>query len=179
MLATWFVERPDQVALIWPSAGLGFAVLLLHGLGWWPFIAVSVVIIHLTVSVVPAAFVPFSLAANVVPVVVGVALVRRRFPSAPIVMSMRAGFELLQAALVAVTLSALIGVTGLVVSGMLPATAFGGAALEWALANLFGMITVGPTVLVLAQRAAWKQDPLLAGRAGPRERIAWLLSLVV
>lgn len=179
MVATWFVDRPDQVALIWPSAGLGVAVLLLHGVRWWPFIAVAVVIIHLTVSIVPLSFVGFSLAANTLSAIVGVAIVRWRFPTATVVMSMRTGFDLLQAALVAVTISALIGATGLVVSGMVPAAGFGEAAIKWALANLFGMITVGTTVLVLAQRSAWQQEPLIAGRAGPRERIAWLLSLVV
>jgi integral membrane sensor domain MASE1 len=138
-----------------------------------------VLFIHLFVSIVPWTFVPFSIAANTVSAIAGVAFVRWRSPQAGSVMSVRNGFNLLEGALVMVAVSAVLGTAGLVAAGMVPPTEIGGSALKWALANLFGVISVGPSLLVLAQRDAWARDTRIAVRGvHRRERAAWLVALL-
>jgi integral membrane sensor domain MASE1 len=184
VVATWFVRRPDQVALIWPPTGFAFAVLVCEGLAWWPVMAVGIVLLHLLVQPVPVEFIPFSVAANVISTVAAAWLVRRYWPWVTRELSVRSGFALLRGALVLVLISGLIGVAGMVYSGMLPATEFWDANARWAMGNLFGLIAVTPAVLV-AERS-WNGVPAsgLAFRyAGTREKLLWTallpLSLVV
>jgi len=181
VLATSFVQRPDQVALIWPSAGIGVAVLLRYGLRGWPFIPVAVAIVHLFVSIVPPAFVPFSIIANTVSSIAGAAFIRWWFPEAPRVLSVRSGFSLALGGVVAATTSALIGALGLVVAGMVSSDEYGAAALKWALSNFFGVVTVAPAFLVLAEGEAWRREPLASVKvdASPRERVAWFVALAL
>ncbi len=176
--AVLFLSDSNRITLIWPPAGLAYAALLIWGLRWWPFIAVSVLILHFVVSPVPSLFVPYSLLSNVLPPVIGVALVRRFQPEAPVRFSVRSGLTLLQGGLVMVGLSALIGVTGLVHAGMLEREAFLPGLAQWALSNLFGVITIAPAAMLalVGGKAAFVGHPGM-GFAKLPEKIAWVLGL--
>ncbi|HRQ63827.1 MAG TPA: hypothetical protein PKZ76_03010, partial [Xanthomonadaceae bacterium] len=102
-LATLFLDGPDQVTLIWPSAGLALAVLLLYGLRWWPFIAVSALLLHLLLAPVPASFIPFSMAANSAGALLGAWWVRRYYPQPPTSLRVRYGFAVLGGAILLAT----------------------------------------------------------------------------
>jgi len=177
-VATWFVHGPDQVALIWPPAGIGFIILLIDGLVFWPFIVIGVVVLHATLAPVPMAFVPFSIAANTLSALAAAWMIRREVPRVVNMLTVRSGFRLLRAALVLVLISALIGTAGLVYAGMVPMREFGPSAMRWAMGDLFGAIAVGPALLVA--RLFHARPERLAPElryGGTRERIAWSLVL--
>ncbi|HWT16080.1 MAG TPA: EAL domain-containing protein [Patescibacteria group bacterium] len=183
-LATWFVSGPNQVTLIWPPAGIAIGALIVHGWRWWPFIPVAVVIFHLTLGPVPAAFIPFSIASNLVSALVAVAWVHYRAPGAVERLSMRSGFLFLGASTLAVLVGGVIGASGLVFAGMVPSANYFEAAWRWALGDLFGVVAVLSSVLIGYRWRAWPSEGPLPFRYAQRsEKWVWmavfLLSLVV
>ena len=183
-LATWFVHGPDQVTLIWPPAGIAIGALIVHGWRWWPFIPVAVVLFHLTLGPVPAAFVPFSVASNLVSALLAVAWVQFRAPQAIDRLAMRSGFLFLGASTLAVLVGGAIGAAGLVYAGMVPAADYLEAAWRWTLGDLYGVVAVLSSVLIGYRWRAWQIDGTLPFRyARGGEKWAWLvvflLSLIV
>jgi diguanylate cyclase (GGDEF)-like protein len=179
-MAVLFLSEENRITLIWPPAGFTFAALLIWGLRWWPFIAVAVLILHLLISPVPALFLPYSLVSNVLGPVAGVAMVQRFYPAIEQHLSVRNGLTLLQGGLVSVGVSALIGVAGLVHAGMLPVSEIGPGLAQWALSNLFGLITIAPVTMlaVIGGRAALTGDAAL-GFARLPEKLAWIVALAL
>jgi diguanylate cyclase (GGDEF)-like protein len=173
-LATSFIDRPDQVTLIWPSSGLTYATLLLYGLRWWPLTPIAVLLVHLTVAPVPPLFIAFSMAANTLGAVIGAGLVRHFDRRSIDVITVRAGFDLLAGGVIYATIAAGIGVAGLVVAGMLPVADVPGAVAKWAMADLFGMIAVTPAVMIAARWRQWRAlDRIAMGYASHREALLW------
>jgi integral membrane sensor domain MASE1 len=72
-MSSGFLRAEDDVALVWLPAGLGYALLLLFGLRWWPLLAGSVLLFHLAVSPVPTLFLGYSAAANTLGALCGAA----------------------------------------------------------------------------------------------------------
>ena len=179
-LAVLFLSDENRITLIWPPAGLAYAALLIWGLRWWPFIAVGVLILHLFISPTPYLFIPYSLLSNVLGPVAGIALVQRFHPGAAERLTVRSGLVMFQGGLVMVGISALIGVAGLIHAGMLPMAELGPGLAQWALSNLFGIITISPAVLVavLGGGASFVGHPALGFSRMP-EKLAWMASLAV
>ena len=174
-LATWFVSGPDQVTLIWPPAGIAIGALIVLGWRWWPFIPVAVLIFHLSLGPVPAAFIPFSIAANLTTALVAAAWVHYRSPRAVDHLTMRSGFLFLSAAAIATLIGSTIGAAGLVVAEMVPAHDFAEAALRWALGDLYGAVAVLSSVLTSYRWRAWPGDVPLPFRYARRsEKWLWL-----
>ncbi len=179
-LATWFVAGPDQVTLIWPPAGIAMGALIVYGWRWWPFIPVAVLLFHLTLNPVPAAFIPFSMAANLSAALIAYAWVAKRAPNAVEQLSMRSGFIFLQAACVSLVIGGAVGAAGLVAAGMVPRSAFFSAWLQWSLGDLFGVVAVLSSVLIGARWFSWRErdaQPLHLAR--PREKAIWLVVFLV
>ena len=178
-LGVWFIERPDQVTLIWAPAGIGYAALLLHGLRWWPFIAVAVLLVHAFLAPVPLAFLPFSVAANVLGAVLGAGLVRGFAPWAPQRFSLSAGLTLLLGGMATVLAGAPVGVLGMVQAGMLPLEQAWAAAAKWALGDLFGLVAVTPVMLLWHSRREFAAALPDGAYGGWRERVLWAVALVL
>ncbi|MBK8284989.1 MAG: MASE1 domain-containing protein [Ahniella sp.] len=161
LVAVWFAPQgPDAVSLIWPAAGIGFSALMVHGNRYWPIIALPLVPLHLWNLPTPWTFVPFSMAANVLPTVLAVWMIRRT-KAGPLDFRLITGFNMLGASLVLVLTSALIGATGMWFSGMIPLAQFGARAAAWAMADLVGMVAVAPALMTLLRI---KEFPALGGR---------------
>jgi diguanylate cyclase (GGDEF)-like protein len=175
-MGAWFVTTPDQVVLIWPPAGIGYAALLIYGLRWWPFIALAV-LLHLTFNPVPALFIPYSIAANTLSALAGAWVVLRWAPDVVTRLEVRSGFVMLLGGLLLVTSSSLIGVAGMTHSGMLLPEQWPPAMAKWAMADLFGVLAVAPAVLIAS---GWKAR-LRAGFSygGASEKLVWALALVL
>lgn len=174
-----FIDRPDQVTLIWPSNGLTYALLLVCGLRWWALTPLAVLLVHATVAPVPSGFVPYSVVANTLGAVVGAGLVRRHNRRAVAQITVHAGFDLLAGAVIYATIAAVIGGIGLVANGMLPMARLPEAAAKWAMADLFGMIAVTPALMLAARWRHWRAlDRAALGYAGRREAVLWALTLV-
>ena len=178
-LGVWFITSPDQVSLIWAPAGIGYAALLLYGLRWWPFIAVSVLLMHAFLAPVPLLFVPYSVAANVLGALAGAGLVRYFAPWAPGKLSLATGLTLLLGGMSMVLIGAPVGVFGMVQAGMVPAPQFWQAAAKWALGDLFGLITVTPVMLLWVARHQFRDAVPRGSYAGWRERLLWGITLVL
>ncbi|GAB2509633.1 sensor domain-containing diguanylate cyclase [Lysobacter humi (ex Lee et al. 2017)] len=168
-----FVIGPSHVTLFWPAAGVAFALVGGAGLRWAAVIPVAVLIAHLTITQVPAAFVPFSVASNLAGALAGATLAGRlrgtAFDSAGSLFGFAAG------ATVMATVAAAIGTFGLVVAGMVPVAAAGTAYTKWALGDLLGIVCIAPTLLLLTRRAADVDAPPTTDYAGAGEKAAWVL----
>lgn len=177
-LATLFLDQPDQVTLIWPSAGVALAMLLLFGLHWWPAIAVSVVLLHLLIAPVPGVFVGYSLAANTLGAVLGASWVRRFYPQPPESLRVRYGFALLGGALILAGTAAMIGTAGLIHAKIVSPDQFAQAAGKWLLGDLFGCIAVAPALMFIVQALRERRMPRLPIEyPGVQEKAVWALML--
>jgi len=150
LVAVWFAPQgPDAVSLIWPAAGIGFSALMVHGLRYWPIIALPLVPLHLWNLPTPWLFVPFSIAANVIATVLAVWLIRRVGGPTAHYFKISAGLNMLAGAVGLSILSALIGTIGMFVSGMIVADQFSSRMIAWAMADLVGLVGVAPALMVL------------------------------
>lgn len=180
-IATRFITLSDDVVLIWPPSGLTYAALLLYGLKAWPFIPLGALVAHLWFAPVPPLFLGFSMASNTVATLLAVWLVRRWSPGDLIAFTTPAGFRLLAGGLVQAVLGALIGAAGLVLAGMVPESAFMAVLLRWTLADIFGVIMVGPLALI-AIRQLQRGGALLQVPGQPLHRpelVIWSLALLL
>lgn len=173
--AVVFMQLPTDVTLIWPSAGIAYAVLVFHGPRWWPVIPSGILLTHLLISPAPWGFVPFSVASNTVATVIAVGLLRRLAGSELVTLRVGSGFALLVGGIVSATISALIGVTGMLLATMIAPHDFAVALGKWIAADVFGIVVVAPFMLMVLrslQRGALMDTPL--DFAGTRERLIWL-----
>lgn len=179
-VATKFVTLRDDLVLIWPPAGLTFGVLLLGGVRWWPFIPVGALLTHLLFAPVPSLFIPFSMASNTVATIVSVLMLRRlagaRERSA---FTPRAGFLMLAGGLIQAMVSASIGTIGLVSSGMVQTEATLSSWLRWMLADMFGLVVVGPFVLSVILYAHGHGHSRRLRYPARAEQLALLLALLL
>jgi diguanylate cyclase (GGDEF)-like protein len=176
-VADRFIVGPEQMTLIWAPAGLAFAALLVYGIGWWPFIAAAVVLLHLTLSPAPWLFIPFSVAANVISAVVAAWLLRRYAPFVLREMSIRSGFALLVGGLIQALLGAPIGVAGLSVNDMLGHDPVIPALARWIMGDLFGIIAVGPLAMLVMLRMDGRYRDLHYAYARWPEKVLWSLCM--
>jgi diguanylate cyclase (GGDEF)-like protein len=190
-LADSFIHAPGQVTLFWPSAGIAFAIVLRYGWRWSGAVAVAVLLAHFpfgrflpflphdwALSPVPAAFIPFSIAANTLGALAGAWYAGNQSYSN--MLSLRTGLTHLRGGVVAVVVSALIGVAGLFYTGMLgdnpPLHAFA----KWAMGNLLGIIAIAPAFLTLTARPSGSPDlPRPSDYGSPRERGAWIVLMAL
>lgn len=144
-----FMSSPNDVTLIWPSSGIAFAVLLFHGLRWWPLIPVAVAAVHLLVAPAAPDFVAFSIASNTIAATASTWMMLRL--AGPGVLSLRvsSGLLLLLGALNFAVLSGVIGAAGMLWTGMIEAPAYWVAFGKWAAGDAFGIIVIAPFALML------------------------------
>ncbi|HMT38869.1 MAG TPA: hypothetical protein PKD02_09290, partial [Thermomonas sp.] len=123
VVAVFFLRTPADVTLFWPAAGIGFAAVVRHGLGYVLAIPVATLLLHLLVVPVPFAFLPYSIASNTLATLLAGWYVRRH--AARIRLRTADGILLLRGSLLLSVTSATIGVVGMVDAGMVTP---GGAA---------------------------------------------------
>ncbi|MEZ5464943.1 MAG: EAL domain-containing protein [Lysobacteraceae bacterium] len=176
-LATWFIQRPDQVALIWAPSGLAFAALVVYGLRWWPFIAIAVLLLHLVLAPVPTLFLPFSITANVVEAVAGAWVVRRFAPKSIRELTIQSGFALLGGGLIQVLLGGPIGVSGMLIAGMIGSHDVLPALARWMMGDLFGVISVAPAAMMIMLRLQGEAENIPFRYARHLEKTLWLIGI--
>jgi len=181
LLATDFADRfiaaTGSVSLLWPASGLALAAVVRYGLRWAWFVPVAMLIAHLSFSPAPAAFIPFSLASNLLGVLVGGWWIRRDGISEQ--MDTRWGFRVLVGAMLMSGVSAAIGVAGMQLTGMLqPGTAIDGS-IKWFMGDLLGIVAVAPTLLLFSLRHATRGLGVSTSSYGAEpEKLVWNIVLV-
>ena len=182
MFGTWyavaFIGGPSQVALYWPSAGIGYAAALRYGWRGAGFIPVAVIASHLLFAPVPATFLAFSALSNWLGALAGAwAVHESRIPPR---VSIASGFIMLRGAVVMVLVSAAIGVSGLLYSNMIPVSDIWLASFKWAMGNLLGIICITPSMLLLAAPVSNNPDmPRDDDYTSVKEKAPWLIVLLV
>jgi diguanylate cyclase (GGDEF)-like protein len=190
-LADAFIHTEGQVALYWPSAGLGFAIVLRYGWRWAGCVATAVFLAHFpfgnflpflphgwALSPAPAKFIPFSVAANSIGPLVGAWYAGNQ--SYANAFSLRTGLLQLRGSVTAAAVGALIGSAGLLYNDM-----FGGgnpvhAYAKWMMGDLLGIVAVAPAFLILTARPGGSPDlPRPSDYAGSRERTVWVALLLL
>ncbi|KAA2285186.1 putative bifunctional diguanylate cyclase/phosphodiesterase [Arenimonas fontis] len=173
--STQMMGGPGEVVLFWPAAGIGLAAVVRYGLRWAPLVPLGVLGVHLLFDPVPMLFLAYSMAANLLGVLAGAALILRG--PAPEPMSVRFGLRGVAGGGVMSAVSALVGTTGMVHAGMLPPGDWPWAAGRWLLADLLGVTSIAPAVL-LASLPASRRGRLPSGDYAPEgERLAWNVAL--
>ena len=182
MFGTWyavaFIGGPSQVALYWPSAGIGYAVVLRYGWRAASFIPVAVIASHLLFVPVPGSFLPFSALSNWLGALAGgYAVQLSRMPPR---VSIASGFMMLRGAVAMVLVSAIIGISGLLYSKMISVSDIWPASFKWGVGNLLGIICITPSMLLLAAPASNNPDmPRDDDYSSIREKAPWLMVLLL
>ncbi|HMB57028.1 MAG TPA: EAL domain-containing protein [Arenimonas sp.] len=182
LLGAWyavaFIHGPEQVTLFWPSSGIAYAAVLRYGWRSALFIPVAMLIAHLTFVPAPAAFIPFSVMSNLCGVLAGALTVS--LTDTPMRITMASGFGMLRGALVMVTVSGLVGCTGLIWSGMMGLDDWWPALAKWSMGDLLGVVSIAPSMLILTAGPATNPDtPRSRDYSSAREKTAWLIALVL
>ncbi|MGH8075902.1 MAG: diguanylate cyclase [Lysobacter sp.] len=180
VLCTWYAEAfilgPAQVTLFWPAAGVAFAAVLRYGWRWSLFIPVAALVAHLIFVKVPASFLPFSVLSNLLGALTGAYVVRAARIRSQV--SVASVFAMLRGGTVMVLVSAAIGTTGLVLSGMVPLPVFWPAYVKWSMGDLLGIVCIAPSMLLLATPVSNHPDlPRPSDYASANERVAWVVVL--
>jgi diguanylate cyclase (GGDEF)-like protein len=177
VIASLYLVTPQDITLFWPSAGIGYALVLRYGLRAAAVIPVAILLLHALLVPTPPLFVPFSVGSNLFGAIAACVYVRRRHPQALRLVSAD-GLLLLRGALLLGTISTAIGCTGLVVAGMIPLRDIGHAVPLWFLGDLLGATSTTPGLLLLFARHDGEAPPLRRRWTAARpEKIAWGLAL--
>lgn len=150
------------VTLVWPPSGVAVAAMLLLGRQVWPGVAIGAFIANATTDA-PIVVAWFTAVGNPLEALVAASLLRRvrAFDS-----SLERTRDVLAltilGAIVAPIVGATVGVTGLVLTGTLAASAIAGAWFTWWGGDAMGILLVAPLIL------AWVRRP---GRGASTPRI--------
>ncbi len=162
-LAIWTTGSYGSASVIWPSAGIALAALLLWGYGCWPGIALGAALAAGTSDV----GLPTTVAAAIgstLEALLAAHLLRRFIGFRNALNRLKDVFSLVVlAALLGPMLSALLGATGICLGEHVSWSKFGSVWLVWWLGDAIGILLVTPVLLT------WL-DP--AERRPPRRQIA-------
>jgi len=168
------VAAPDQVALYWPATGLGLGMVVVAGLRWAPLVPLATLLVHAWLAPVPAAFLPFSLAANFFGALAGGWLARMDASARP--GTVRYGFRVLVGGTLASAIGGLVGGYGMWRAGLAPTLA--ATQMRWALGDFLGIVSVTPAVLLAADAWRRRRHPLRDHPGGVGESLLWNVMLV-
>lgn len=177
VVASLYLRTPQDITLFWPSAGIGYALVLRYGTRAAAVIPVGILLLHALVVPVPALFVPFSVGSNLFGAIAAGVYIRRRHPHALRLVSAD-GLLLLRGGLLLAIVSTAVGSAGLVVAGIVPFHEIGDAIPLWFLGDLLGVTSTTPGLMLLFAQYDGEGAPARP-RAGysRAEHAAWVLAL--
>ena len=150
---------------VWPPSGIAFAALLVIGYRAWPAIFLGALIANLTtfhangVALQGNALLASLLIAlgNTLEGLSGVWMVRRYFDVKGPIGQQQNVYKFALVAMLMCTVSAGIGSSSLVLTGLAPAAAYGTIALTWWVGDTAGVLLVGPAIIVwcVRRRPRW------------------------
>ena len=172
--ALLFVASADEVALFWPASGVALAMVIVHGLRWAWLVPLALLLVHLTISPVPAGFIPWSLAANFAGVLAGGWMATR---GADLQRGLvRDGLQVVVGGMSMAVVGGLIGGAGMQFSGMVTPPQLDDTVLRWMLGDLLGVLSVTPAVMLALKRMQRPPQPARPELVG--ESLLWNIALV-
>src|SRR5229473_5477771 len=151
-----------QVTPIWPPTGIALVAILVFGRRVWPAVFVAALAVNLPIGPSPlgAAFIA---AGNTLAPLTAAALLKRAGFRIELDRLRDASAIILLGALVAMTISATIGTTVLVVSGAVPVDGFWSTWAVWWAGDAMGVLLVAPFILSLLPNAGAPEPTLRSG----------------
>ncbi len=155
------VDPVNQFAtLVWPPTGIALAALYILGLRFWPAIALSAFFVNFTAGAPLFASLAIGMG-NALEALMGSYLLRRRLDFHPSLGRLKDVIYLtVFAAILSTMVSATIGVTGLWLTGTVPAVAYAMTWRAWWVGDALGNLIVAPLLLVWSAKPALKIKPL-------------------
>ena len=151
---------------VWPPSGIAFAAILLMGYRAWPAIFIGALAANISTFIGNG--LPFDAgvglassliaAGNTLEALSGVWLIRRYIDIRQPMGQLQNVYKFALVAMVMCLISAGIGSTTLVLSGLAPAAAYGGIALTWWVGDIAGVLLVAPAIIVwcVRRRPKWQ-----------------------
>jgi signal transduction histidine kinase/CheY-like chemotaxis protein/integral membrane sensor domain MASE1 len=151
---------------VWPPSGIAFAAVLLMGYRAWPAIFVGALAANLATFLGNG--LPFGAgvglassliaAGNTLEALSGVWLIRRYIDVKQPMGQLQNVYKFALVAMAMCLVSAGIGSTTLILSGLVPATAYGTVALTWWVGDIAGVLLVAPAIIVwcVRRRPKWQ-----------------------
>lgn len=180
VLASLYLRTPEDVTLFWPSAGIGYAVVVRYGLPWVVVIPAAIALLHAFVLPVPTEFLPYSIGSNTLATLAAGWYVQRHHRGRDLHLQTMDGLLLLRGGVLMGAISSVIGTIGLVQADMVAPDNAGRALLLWILGDLLGVTTLTPSLSLLLARDDGRLDASLWRNVGTtvRERAAWVIVLL-
>ena len=180
VLASLYLRTQEDVTLFWPSAGIGFVLVVRYGLPWVLVVPAAMALLHATVLPVAPAFLPYSITSNTLATLLAGWYVQRQRPPQGLHLRTGDGLLLLRGGLLLAVCSATVGTVGLVRAGMVPASETPRALLLWFLGDVLGITTMAPLLsVVLGRPLRQVVIGFWSGPASRRERFVWALMLAL
>jgi PAS domain S-box-containing protein len=151
-LASWLHFIHDGASIIWPPTGIALAALVLYGPALWPGIAIGTfftVLLHFD-SWAAACWITV---ADVTEPLIGAWILRRLLSFHTALDRVRDVVALMVVSLGVALLSAALSITGLFVTGQIPAHAIDRVCSTWWWGHLSGDLVVAPLILTWATRS--------------------------
>ncbi|KQY51023.1 EAL domain-containing protein [Lysobacter sp. Root494] len=175
VIASRFLRSPDGVSLLWPSAGIGYALAVRYGLRWTGVVALGTLLFALSSANPSPLYVTLTVTAKTAATAIAAWYVLRGQA-----MHLRTsdGMRLLGGGVLLAILSAAFGVFALQQTGRLETAHIADAFARWALGDVLGIAVVTPTLL-LATTSRNPEHPLSPFHepSNIRERLFWLALL--
>jgi anti-anti-sigma factor len=156
-----------SVTAIWPPTGIALVALIIWGYRLWPAVALGALFTNLDTGV-PAVTVVGIVCGNTLEALVGALLLRRVAHFRPSLRRVRDVLALvIYGALISTIVSASIGVTSLLIGGVISSEHLASEWRTWWLGDMGGDLIVAPPLLIAAARRAYRRLPggLLEGVA--------------
>jgi diguanylate cyclase (GGDEF)-like protein len=176
VLASLYLRTPDDITLFWPSAGLGFAVVVSWGMRWGVIVPFAMLALHLTVLPVAQEFLPYSIASNTIATMAAGWYAQRHRRVDGLHLRTGDGLMMLRSGVLLAVTGAAIGTLGLLHADMVQPLEAGRAFLLWALGDLLGITTFAPACTVILAVGGLREG-LWRDRVGRREQTVWVLAL--
>jgi anti-anti-sigma factor len=161
-LGLHFAFATRSVTAIWPPTGIALAALVLGGYRLWPGVALGALLANATTGV-PAVTVLGIVVGNTLEALAGAFLLRRVAGFRPDLERVRDVIALVVfGAVISTTVSATIGVTSLLVGGVISWARVASLWHTWWLGDMGGDLIVAPAVLIAVNYRRYRQLP---GRA--------------
>src|SRR5687768_14454389 len=175
VIAARFLRGSDGVSLLWPSAGIGYAVAVRYGLRWTGVVAVASLLLALFSEQSTPLYVALIVAGKTAATAIAAGYVLRGQA-----MHLRTsdGMRLLGGGVLLGILSAAFGVFALQHTGRLETAHVADAFARWALGDVLGIAVVTPTLLLMttSRNREHALSPFHEA-SSIRERLFWIALL--
>lgn len=175
VLASRYLRGPEGASMLWPSAGIGFAVTVRYGLRWASVVAAGTLLFTLAISEPTALYLTLTVAGKTAATLIAAWYVLR---GRVLHLRIEDGMRLLGGGVLQSLLSAAFGTFALFQSSRLPADVVPEAFVRWVLGDMLGIAVVAPSILLCTttRNPHHKLSPSYENSA-LRERVFWIALL--